>query len=89
MSRSEGLASYCFFSGFPIFKYRCKTFVRLIISFCSRVAKAEARLTQEPEVPGSILGSATLLSFLLPLIQVGQLSVCALSAGLPLRLILA
>ena len=39
-----------------------------------RVAQSVARLTQEPEVPGSVLGPAY-LSFLLPLIQEGQLLV--------------
>ena len=37
------------------------------------VAQSVARLTQEPEVPGSIPGH--ILSFLLPLIQQAQLSV--------------
>ena len=41
-----------------------------------RVAQLVERLTQEPEVPGAIPGPATYrLSFLLPLIQEGQLSV--------------
>ena len=40
------------------------------------VAQSVARLTQEPEVPGPIPDPATyVLSFLLPLIQEGQLSV--------------
>ena len=39
-----------------------------------RVAQSVARLTQEPEVPGSIPGPAHILSFLFPLIQEGQSS---------------
>ena len=39
-----------------------------------RVARMVPRLTQEPEVPGSMPGPATFFHFLLPLIQERQLS---------------
>ena len=39
------------------------------------VAQSVVCLTQEPEVPGSIPGPGHILSFLLPLIQEGELSV--------------
>ena len=40
-----------------------------------RVAQSVGHLTRKSEVLGSISGLATILSFLLPLIQEGQLSV--------------
>ena len=55
----------------------------------SRVAQSVARLTQEPEVPGSILGPATYFRFPFRLFKKGSCQllakVWALSTGQPFR----
>ena len=67
-----------FFKAYRSFLF-CSLLLRLgdkeppFTTVLSRVAQSVARLTHEPEVPGSIPGPATY--FLLRLIQEGQLSV--------------